>query len=115
MTTPTKSLFLAAGVCVFASSLASAQTLAGTVRDTSGAVLPGVTVEASSPALIEKTRSAVTDNTGQYQIANLPPGRYGVVATPAAEMRACREEGGNRPVGEPCVVWGAVLASFWVR
>ena len=76
MTTPTKSLFLAAGVCVFASSLASAQTLAGTVRDTSGAVLPGVTVEASSPALIEKTRSAVTDNTGQYQIANLPPGAY---------------------------------------
>ena len=78
MTTLTKSLFLflAAGVCVFASSLASAQTLAGTVRDTSGAVLPGVTVEASSPALIEKTRSAITDNTGQYQIANLPPGAY---------------------------------------
>ena len=46
------------------------------MRDTSGAVLPGVTVEASSPALIEKTRAAVTDGTGQYQIPNLPPGGY---------------------------------------
>ena len=60
----------------FVSSLASAQTLAGTVRDTSGAVLPGVTVEASSPALIEKTRTAVADGSGQYQITNLPPGTY---------------------------------------
>ena len=59
-------------------SLASAQTLAGTVRDTSGAVLPGVTVEASSPALIEKTRTAVTDGSGQYQITNLPPGTYAI-------------------------------------
>lgn len=58
-------------------ALAHAQaTLAGTVRDTSGAVLPGVTVEASSPALIEKTRTAVTDGTGQYRIAELPPGSY---------------------------------------
>ena len=72
----TKSLFLAAAVCLLTSSLASAQTLAGTVRDTSGAVLPGVTVEASSPALIEKTRTAVTDGSGQYQITNLPPGTY---------------------------------------
>jgi len=76
MTTFTKSLFLAAGVCLFASRMASAQTLAGAVHDTSGAVLPGVTVEASSPALIEKNRSAVTDSTGQYQIPNLPPGTY---------------------------------------
>jgi hypothetical protein len=51
---------------VFAApSLARAQaSIAGTVRDASGAVLPGVTVEASSPALIEKTRSVVTDGTG---------------------------------------------------
>jgi hypothetical protein len=61
-----------------APSLASAQSLAGTVRDTSGAVLPGVTVEASSPALIEKVRTAVTDGNGQYQITNLPPGGYKV-------------------------------------
>jgi len=58
-------------------SLASAQaTVAGTVRDSSGAVLPGVTVEASSPVLIEKTRSATTDGSGQYRITDLPPGDY---------------------------------------
>ena len=51
-------------------ALASAQTSAhrGSVKDASGAVLPGVTVEASSPALIEKARSAVTDSAGQYRI-----------------------------------------------
>ena len=42
--------------------------LPGVVRDASGAVLPGVTVEAASPALIEKVRSVVTDGTGQYRI-----------------------------------------------
>src|SRR5262245_30936358 len=58
-------------------ALAHAQaTLSGTVRDTSGAVLPGVTVEAASPALIEKVRTAVTDGTGQYRITELPPGTY---------------------------------------
>lgn len=51
-------------------------SLTGTVRDTSGAVLPGVTVEASSPALIERVRTAVTDGTGQYRITELPPGSY---------------------------------------
>ncbi|HEV8397590.1 MAG TPA: carboxypeptidase regulatory-like domain-containing protein [Vicinamibacterales bacterium] len=53
-------------------------TIAGVVRDSSGAVLPGVTVEASSPALIEKTRSAVTDGQGQYKIIDLRPGTYSV-------------------------------------
>ena len=48
--------------------------IAGTVKDPSGAVLPGVTVEAASPALIEKVRSAVTDGTGQYRIEDLRPG-----------------------------------------
>ena len=51
-------------------------TLTGTVRDESGAVLPGVTVEASSPALIEKVRSGVTDGAGQYRITTLNPGTY---------------------------------------
>src|SRR5437667_7525612 len=78
MRTLTKSLFVAAGLCFLLSGLASAQTLAGTVRDTSGAVLPGVTVEAESPALIEKTRSAVTDGTGQFRIEALRPGTYTV-------------------------------------
>src|SRR5262245_12926548 len=53
-------------------------SIAGVVRDTSGAVLPGVVVEAASPALIEKVRSAVTDGTGQYQIVDLRPGTYSV-------------------------------------
>jgi len=53
-------------------------SITGTVKDASGAVLPGVTVEASSPALIEKVRSAVTDSTGQYRIENLRPGSYAV-------------------------------------
>jgi hypothetical protein len=60
-------------------SIAHAQaSITGMVRDTSGAVLPGVTVEAASPALIEKVRSAVTDGTGQYRIENLRPGAYTV-------------------------------------
>ncbi|MDO8795540.1 MAG: carboxypeptidase regulatory-like domain-containing protein [Vicinamibacterales bacterium] len=64
--------------------MAEAQTAAGVTgvaRDTTGAVLPGVTVEASSPALIEKVRSAVTDDQGRYNIANLRPGIYSVVFT----------------------------------
>ena len=55
--------------------------LSGIVRDTSGAVLPGVTVEAASPALIEKVRTAVTDSTGRYRIENLQPGTYSVTFT----------------------------------
>jgi hypothetical protein len=68
-------------VCFVAPALAAAQvnaTIAGVVRDTSGAVLPGVTVEASSGALIDKVRSAVTDSNGQYRITTLPPGTYTV-------------------------------------
>jgi hypothetical protein len=53
-------------------------SITGVVRDTSGAVLPGVTVEASSPALIEKVRSVVTDGNGQYRIIDLRPGAYTV-------------------------------------
>ena len=56
-------------------------SIAGTARDSSGAVLPGVTVEASSSALIEKTRSVVTDGTGQYRIIDLRPGTYTVTFT----------------------------------
>jgi hypothetical protein len=56
-------------------------SLTGTVRDGSGGVLPGVTVEASSPALIEKTRSAVTDGSGQYRIVDLRPGTYTLTFT----------------------------------
>src|SRR5712691_6455714 len=52
--------------------------ITGVVKDTSGAVLPGVTVEAASPALIEKVRSVVSDATGQYRIVSLVPGTYSV-------------------------------------
>ena len=64
-------------VALFAPKVAFAQAaITGVVKDTSGAVLPGVTVEAASPALIEKVRSAVSDGTGQYRIVALPPGTY---------------------------------------
>ncbi|HEY3044849.1 MAG TPA: carboxypeptidase regulatory-like domain-containing protein [Vicinamibacterales bacterium] len=60
-------------------SLAYAQAaITGVVKDTSGAVLPGVTVEAASPVLIEKVRSVVSDATGQYRIVDLRPGTYSV-------------------------------------
>lgn len=52
--------------------------ITGVVRDTSGGVLPGVTVEAASPVLIERTRSVVSDDTGQYRIVDLRPGTYNV-------------------------------------
>ncbi len=62
---------------------AAAQTgsIAGVVKDATGAVLPGVTVEASSPALIERARSAITDDKGQYKIVDLRPGVYMVTFT----------------------------------
>jgi len=67
---------------VLVSSAAYAQaSFSGIVRDTSGAVLPGVTVEASSPVLIEKSRSAVTNGEGRYIIPDLRPGSYRVVFT----------------------------------
>jgi hypothetical protein len=55
--------------------------IAGVVKDSTGAVLPGVTVEAASPALIEKTRTAVSDGAGQYKVEQLRPGVYTVTFT----------------------------------
>jgi len=63
-------------VLLLPASVFAQATLTGTVRDASGGVLPGVTVEASSPALIEKTRTAVTDASGQYRIIDLRAGTY---------------------------------------
>src|SRR5712664_3796056 len=60
-------------------TLAYAQAvITGVVKDASGGVLPGVTVEAASPVLIERVRSVVTDATGQYRIVDLRPGTYSV-------------------------------------
>jgi outer membrane receptor protein involved in Fe transport len=71
--------FLLFGLVAVIPRVAAAQaTLAGEVKDTTGAVLPGVTVEAASPALIEKVRTAVTDGSGRYRIESLPPGSYTV-------------------------------------
>src|ERR671911_545704 len=71
-----KALVTAAVVWLLPSIVSAQGTLTGTVRDASGAVLPGVTVEASSEALIEKSRSAVTDGNGQYRIVDLRAGTY---------------------------------------
>jgi hypothetical protein len=63
-------------------SLAHAQSsITGTIRDASGAVLPGVTVEAASPVLIEKVRSTVSDDTGVYRLTELLPGTYSLTFT----------------------------------
>jgi hypothetical protein len=69
-----------------------ASGIAGVVRDTSGAVLPGVTVEATSPALIEKVRSVVSDGEGRYNIVDLRPGTY-VVTFTLAGFNTFRREG----------------------
>src|SRR5437667_3864554 len=66
-------ILLASIVLIPTAALAQA-VIAGSVKDPSGAVLPGVVVEATSPALIEKVRTAVTDGTGQYRIEDLRPG-----------------------------------------
>jgi len=66
--------------------------IAGVVKDTTGAVLPGVTVEASSPALIEKSRTVITDGQGQYKIVDLRPGTY-VVTFSLSGFNSVRREG----------------------
>jgi hypothetical protein len=81
------------GAVLLLPSLARAQgsAIAGVVRDTTGAVLPGVTVEAASPVLIEKVRTAVTDDQGFYRIVDLRPGTYTVTFTLTGFSTAKRE------------------------
>src|SRR2546427_47941 len=67
-------------------------SLTGVVKDSSGAVLPGVTVEASSPVLIERVRAAVTDGSGLYRIVDLRPGVYSVTFTLTGFSTVKREE-----------------------
>ena len=76
-------------VAILAQGTAS---IGGVVRDASGAVLPGVTVEASSPALIEKARTVITDGSGQYKIEQLRPGLYTVTFT-LTGFNSVRREG----------------------
>src|SRR5439155_8481265 len=68
-------------VPVAAAQVAAAGGTAGEIKDTTGAVLPGVTVEAASSALIEKSRTVVSDERGQYKIVDLRPGSYTVTFT----------------------------------
>src|SRR5207249_1032564 len=72
---------LVLAVLLLTPSVTSAQAIGGTVTDPSGSVLPGVTVEVKSPALIEQVRTAFTNGAGQYQIIELRPGTYSVTFT----------------------------------
>jgi hypothetical protein len=86
-----KGILLAFAVLLVPAAVFAQASLTGVVRDTSGGVLPGVTVEAASPVLIEKARSTVTDNNGRYQIIDLRPGTYRVTFTLSGFAVAVRE------------------------
>src|SRR5437773_10854798 len=84
---------LAAAAIVSIPAVASAQSaIAGVVKDKTGAVLAGVSVEASSPALIEKTRVVTTDEQGRYRIVDLRPGVYSMRFTLQGFSTVVREE-----------------------
>src|SRR5438552_2201601 len=82
-----------ASLVVLATALpARAQSsIVGVVKDVSGAVMPGVTVEASSPALIERSRVAVTDAEGQFRIVDLRPGVFSLTFSLAGFTTILRE------------------------
>ncbi len=80
---------------------AFAQAIAGVVRDASGGVMPGVTVEAASPALIEKTRTAVTDGEGQYKIISLSPGHLFASPSRWSASIPCGAKGSRSPTTSP--------------
>jgi hypothetical protein len=91
MRTVARCAFALASLVVLPSFGFAQATLSGLVRDTSGAVLPGVTIEAASPVLIEKVRTATTDGSGRYQIVDLRPGAYTVTFTLAGFNTVKRE------------------------
>jgi hypothetical protein len=95
-----KSALSAAALLAFLPSIALAQAtgLAGVVKDNTGGVLPGVTVEAASPALIERVRTVTTDEQGQYKIIDLRPGGYKITFTLPGFASVVRE-GIDLPAG----------------
>src|SRR5436190_6045978 len=92
MTAWKRALLAVAGLALIPASAFAQASIAGLVKDTSGAVLPGVTVEATSPGLIEKARTAVTDEAGQYRIIDLRAGAYSIVFT-LTGFNAVKREG----------------------
>src|SRR5262245_49042609 len=97
MRTKVASLLIAVTSSVLLPAAAHAQSsITGVVKDTTGAVLPGVTVEASSPALIERARTSVTDAQGNYRIVDLRPGTYTLTFT-LAGFATVRREGLELP------------------
>ena len=84
-------LLLGACLVLFPSALRAQGTISGQVSDATGSIVPGVTVEAASSALIEGARSAVTDGQGRYQIPNLRPGNYKVTFSLAGFRTVVRE------------------------
>src|SRR5213592_4366785 len=87
-----KALAVMVSLLVIPTAAYAQASIVGTVKDASGAVLPGVTVEASSPALIEKTRSVVTNSVGHYSIEDLRPGTF-VVSFSLTGFATVKREG----------------------
>jgi hypothetical protein len=76
-------------------------TMTGVVTDTTGAILPGVTIEATSPTSIEKVRTALTDGAGRYQIVDLRPGVYSVTFTVSGFAVVKRDASSSRGPSRP--------------
>jgi hypothetical protein len=91
MTVFLKHLSLSMFLIALLPASAVAQTIAGVVRDMSGAILPGATVEAASPTLIEKVRVTITDDSGQYRMTEVPPGTYRLTFSLPGFTRVVRE------------------------
>ena len=92
-------LIVLSALMVLPASAYAQASLTGVVKDTSGAILPGVTVEAASPVLIEKVRTAVTDTNGQYRIVDLRAGTYSLTFTlPGFSVRETRRDRAGRLV-----------------
>jgi Carboxypeptidase regulatory-like domain len=93
----TKLLTVLVGVMMLPTMAYAQAGITGIVRDSSGGVLPGVTVEAASPALIEKVRTAVTDGQGRYSIVDVRPGVYTVTFTLGAIAAISKVRFQSRP------------------